>query len=55
MVGEAGTRENIVEDILSHRERGKQLHFLTLMKGAPCYETAWQPTEDFVDTDSTAT
>ncbi len=47
--------EFVVEEILSHRNRGHGYQFLTLMKGAPPHEASWQPTRDFIDSDGTVT
>ena len=55
VTGEDGDLEFEVGSILSHRKRGRGFQFLTLMKGAPRHEAAWQPTGDFVDRDGTVT
>ena len=50
-----GSLDYTVQDIISHRKRGRKFQLLTLMKGAPRHEAARQPTADFIDTDGTVT
>ena len=42
----------VVEEIMSHRRRGRKYQFLILMKNAPRHDAAWQPVSDFVDEDA---
>jgi len=47
--------EHVVDQILSHRKRGRGYQFLTLMIGDPTNDATWQPTKDFLDKDGTVT
>ena len=45
-----GEEEYAVNEILSHRKRGKGLQFLASWKGYPSHEAIWLPTRNFTDT-----
>ena len=44
-----GAEEYEVEEILSHRKRGKGFQFLTSWKGYPSHEAIWLPSRNFID------
>ena len=51
----SGEMQYVVEKLVGHRKRGLGYQWLTMTKGAPRHEAAWQPTRDFVDADGTLT
>lgn len=46
-----GSLLHVIDSILADRRRGKGYQWITLMKGAPQHDAAWQPTRYFVDDD----
>lgn len=46
-------KEHVLDKVQSHRKRGRENQFLTLMKGYPYHDTLGNPTKDFVNNDGT--
>ena len=48
-----GVEEYEVDEILSHRKRGKGYQFLTAWKGYPSHDAVWLPSRNFIDSQGT--